>query len=166
MASLLFPFASSAVFTAKSNLQLEKYSLASLTLLVFALTFSCLFSDLCLDEKAKAPGRYLSVLLKMLYTPAKCRAVLAFTGDLFFLSDLTKLINSLLSQDLLLHLGLVFLEKKKKSPYTHIAPKLHLISIRKFLILEKEWPKIIITHFPKLMLQGRIKLMKNKDLLG
>lgn len=72
MASLLFLYVSSAIFTAKSNLQLKKCSLTSLQLLFFALTFSYLFSDLCLDEKAKAPGRYLSVLLKMLCTSAKC----------------------------------------------------------------------------------------------
>lgn len=38
--------------------------------------------------------------------------------------------------------------------------------MRKFSILEEEWPKIAITHFPKLMLKGRIKLMKNENLLG
>lgn len=56
------------------------------------------------------------MLLEMLYTLLSAlKAVLAFTRDLVFLSDLTKLINSLLSQDLLLHLGLVLLVKNKKA---------------------------------------------------
>lgn len=59
-------------------------------------------------------GIYLCYLKCSIPLLSALKAVLAFTRDLFFLSDLTKLINSLLSQDLLLHLGLVFLAKKKK----------------------------------------------------
>lgn len=112
MASLLFPYASSAIFTAKSNLQLEKCSLTSLKLLFFAPTLSYLFFDLCLDENQKLQGGiYLCYLKCSIPLLSALKAMLAFTRDLFFLSDLTKLINSLLSQDLL-HLGLIFLVKK------------------------------------------------------
>lgn len=58
-------------------------------------------------------GIYLCYLKCSLPLLSALKAVLAFTRDLVFLSDLTKLINSLLSQDLLLHLGLISLGKKK-----------------------------------------------------
>jgi len=49
------------------------------------------------------------------------KAVFAFTRDVFFFSDLTKLINFLQSQKLLLHFESVFLAEK--SSWTYFTKK-------------------------------------------
>lgn len=136
-------------FTAKSNFQLKKCSLTSLKLLVLPPMFSNLFSILCLDEKAKAPGRYLSVLLKMLYTSAKCleSCVCFYQRYVFLLWSYQAHQFSPVSKPPTAF-WISFPGRKVLMDIFH--QKMQFIVIQKFSILEEAWPRIAIICFPKL----------------
>lgn len=98
-------------------------------------------------KKQKLQGDiYLYYLKYSIPLLSALKAVFAFTRDVFFFSDLTKLVNFLQSQNLLLHFGLAILAEK--SSWTYFTKKMQFIVIGKFPVLKKNCSRYTLYVFP------------------